>query len=49
MNLKIVIEGVEDASQLEKCEDFNAEIVQGYFFSKPLAADEFLKFCQHLD
>ena len=49
MNLKIVIEGVEDASQLEKCEDFNAEIVQGYFFSKPLAANEFLKFCQQLD
>lgn len=46
MNLHIVIEGVEEAEQLEKCEAFNAEIVQGYFFSKPLPANDFISFCQ---
>lgn len=46
MNLNIVIEGVEEAEQLEKCEAFNAEIVQGYFFSKPLPANDFISFCQ---
>jgi diguanylate cyclase len=44
MELQVVVEGVEDIGQLEKCEEYFADIVQGYFFSKPLQADDFQKY-----
>lgn len=42
-NLKVpvVAEGVETGEQLQLLKTMGCEIVQGYYFSKPLSADEF--------
>jgi sensor c-di-GMP phosphodiesterase-like protein len=42
-NLQIVVEGVETASRLEELRKTgNVDLVQGYYFSAPLSADDFL-------
>ena len=40
----VVAEGVETASQLHALKDLGCDIVQGYFFSKPVPAAEFEPF-----
>ena len=40
----ITIEGVEHEWQYLKLAEFNADTIQGYFFSKPLNADEAIDF-----
>lgn len=44
MELKIVIEGVETKEQYDKCTEYSAEFIQGYHYSKPLDAFEFMEF-----
>ena len=39
-----VIEGVETKEQLNKFISFGATYIQGYYFSKPLSYDDFIKF-----
>lgn len=41
LDYTVVAEGVEELSQLEMLRDMNCDIIQGYLFSKPLAADAF--------
>lgn len=41
MGLKVVAEGVETEYQLDYLSDLECEEIQGYYFSKPLPADEF--------
>jgi EAL domain-containing protein (putative c-di-GMP-specific phosphodiesterase class I) len=41
LNVKLVAEGVETKEQLDKLKQFNYDIIQGYYFSKPLPNDEF--------
>ena len=41
---KIVVEGVETKDQLEYLEKLGVTFIQGYYFSRPLPAAEFLKF-----
>ncbi len=41
--LKIVAEGVEEEYQLEELSNIDIEFIQGYYFSKPVPQDEFLK------
>jgi len=48
MNLKVVAEGVETKEQLEVLRQQGCDIVQGFLFSKPLAAEEFLPFFEPL-
>lgn len=38
--LKVVAEGVEEESQLEYLKGFNCDMVQGYYFSRPLPEDQ---------
>jgi diguanylate cyclase len=45
LQLEVVAEGVESSEQLEFLRRLGCEIVQGYYFSKPLPFDEF---CQLL-
>lgn len=40
LNLQIVAEGVENASQLEILKTLGCDLIQGYFISKPLKAEE---------
>ena len=41
MDLSVVAEGVETASQVSILKQLHCEDVQGYFFSKPLPEAEF--------
>ncbi len=40
----IICEGVERVDQVELLKDMGCNLVQGYYYSKPLSADEFSKF-----
>ncbi|WP_338363865.1 EAL domain-containing protein [uncultured Pseudoalteromonas sp.] len=44
LDLHVVAEGVEQASQIDLLKTLNCETVQGYFYSKPLSKDEFTAF-----
>ena len=41
LNLTVVAEGVESAGQLEILKEAGCNIVQGYYFSRPVPAEEF--------
>ena len=47
MNMRIVAEGVEEAYQLEALEKLGVDYIQGYYFSKPVAKDDFVKFIEN--
>ena len=44
MNLKVIAEGVETREQIERLKKLKCSFVQGYFYSKPVPADEFSSF-----
>lgn len=44
LNFKVVAEGVELAPQLDYLKALGCDLIQGYFFAKPLSVDEFSAF-----
>jgi EAL domain-containing protein (putative c-di-GMP-specific phosphodiesterase class I) len=44
LGLKMVSEGVETEEQLEAMKKLGVHYIQGYYFSKPLPAEEFVRF-----
>ena len=46
LNVPVVAEGVEDEKQLITLKDIGCEIIQGYYFSRPVPAEEFEAFIQ---
>jgi len=44
MNKKILVEGIEDERSLERFIEIGCDYIQGYYFSKPLPANEYLEF-----
>lgn len=44
MNKKILVEGIEDKRALYKFIEIGCDYIQGYYFSRPLPKQEFLKF-----
>jgi len=46
LNLNVVAEGVETAAQLALLQGAGCDLVQGYYFSRPLPPDEFEKLIQ---
>ncbi|MDE7478833.1 MAG: EAL domain-containing protein [Lachnospiraceae bacterium] len=46
MNLEIVSEGIETKEQYQTMEDLGISHIQGYYFSKPLPEDEFIRFLE---
>ena len=44
LNKEMTIEGVEEKWQYNRLKDFGADTIQGYYFSKPLPADEAIRF-----
>ena len=46
LNLNVVAEGVETVGQLSLLQDAGCDLVQGYYFSRPLPPEEFEKLIQ---
>ena len=44
LDKEMIIEGVEEEWQYEKLKKFGADVIQGYYFSKPLSPDEAIVF-----
>ena len=43
MNIPVIAEGVEDKTELKMLKNMGCNIVQGYYFSRPIPAEEFEK------
>jgi EAL domain-containing protein (putative c-di-GMP-specific phosphodiesterase class I) len=43
LDMQVVAEGVEEKSQVDFLRSVGCDIIQGYYFSKPLPEDEFVK------
>ena len=41
---QIIVEGVETKDQTGRLSEFGADIIQGYYFSKPLLPEEAIRF-----
>ena len=41
LDVPVVAEGVEEQAQVDNLKEMGCEIIQGYYFSKPLPANEF--------
>ena len=46
LNVPVVAEGVETQSQLDTLKKMGCNVIQGYYFSKPVPAEEFEKFIE---
>lgn len=44
LGVKTIVEGVETKEQMEFIRDIKADMIQGYYYSKPLLKDEFEKY-----
>ncbi len=44
MKMEIVVEGIETQEMVEAFSNLKCDFIQGYFFSKPICKDEFVKF-----
>lgn len=44
LDRKMIIEGVEEKWQYERLREFGADTIQGYYFSKPIPAEEAIRF-----
>ncbi|MBE6839538.1 MAG: EAL domain-containing protein [Ruminococcus sp.] len=49
MGLKIVSEGIETKEQYEKISEMGIAYIQGYYFSKPIPANEFYEFVSKMN
>ena len=49
LRMKVVAEGVEDRQQLAFLQSADCDLVQGYYFRKPVPAEEFRKFLDGQD
>ncbi|MGN1110240.1 MAG: EAL domain-containing protein, partial [Oscillospiraceae bacterium] len=44
MNIEVLVEGVETVEMLEVFKKLKCDFIQGYYFSKPVCKDDFVKF-----
>ncbi len=44
MNMEIVVEGIETKEMVEAFSELECDFIQGYFFSKPICTEDFVKF-----
>ena len=43
LNISVVVEGVESEKQVNFLKSIGAEVIKGYYFSKPIPTDEYEK------
>ena len=43
LNMKIVAEGIESREQVDFLVEQECDLIQGYFFAKPMAIEEFIE------
>ena len=46
LKMRVVAEGVEEKSQVRFLKEVGCNIIQGYYFSKPLPEEEFAQLLQ---
>lgn len=44
LDMEIVVEGIETKDMVKKFSDLRCDYIQGYYYSKPVPQDEFVKF-----
>jgi len=44
LNLQCIVEGVETESQLKCVTDFGCQLIQGFYYAKPMPVDDFIQF-----
>ena len=44
LNMEIVVEGIEPADMVKKFSDLKCDFIQGFYYSKPIPEQEFVKF-----
>ena len=47
MNLKTVAEGAETSVQVQRLKELDVDLLQGYYYSRPLEKSEFEKYWQN--
>jgi EAL domain-containing protein (putative c-di-GMP-specific phosphodiesterase class I) len=48
LGMQVVAEGVEEKEQVDFLKSVGCQLIQGYYFSKPLPEDEFVKYIEDL-
>lgn len=48
LNLKVIVEGVEDKDTLDYFTECKSDFIQGYYFSKPLSKKDYIEFLTNL-
>jgi EAL domain-containing protein (putative c-di-GMP-specific phosphodiesterase class I) len=46
LNLQVVAEGVEEKAQVDKLEKLGCDIIQGYYYSRAILADDAIRLLQ---
>ena len=46
LGITVVAEGVEEKEQIDKLREMNCDLVQGYFYSKPLPVEKFVSWME---
>ena len=46
LDMVVIAEGVESKDQLELLTGMGCDLFQGYYFSKPVAIDDFIKYAE---
>ena len=44
LGMRVVAEGVEDASQVQRLRQIGCDYIQGFYYSRPLPAEDFYQF-----
>lgn len=47
MNVEIVVEGIETEDMVKTFSNLGCDFIQGYYFSKPVCREDFVKFIRH--
>ena len=45
IDLNVIAEGVEKKNQIEMLKSMKCDMVQGYYYAKPMPAEQFEKMC----